>query len=259
MSFLSTYIKDSKDFWEAQEVSGGLEGKNGLLQRNSRLITADTISMYNNIDTHQGLEALKKNLEDLKVENKLSKDFNLDMIICAATLSRFVMKWNIMEFDTYLSFQTADRQSNGNLGMQQLCEQIYLSVYTKNESFYPNAKSTCQYFWDASSWYFCLGSIGWRHLRSELIKTDHIWVRSEQIWLAEVEQWWTNFACDLLDLSVSFEHKRLVTITHQKPSKFCQYLSPNSAHPSLMAKDTVTSMLITYYCQNTYRKITGIL
>ena len=96
MPFVSTYIKDSKEFLEkSKEATRDLEDEDGLLPRNLRLITADAISMYTNIDTAHGLEVLRQFLTESEAEDKLPHDFNTDVVLHAATL---VMEWNIMEF-----------------------------------------------------------------------------------------------------------------------------------------------------------------
>jgi hypothetical protein len=51
--------------------------------------------MYTNIDTNHALEVLRFFLVELEREGKLPPDFNIKMIMQAATLR---MKWNIFEY-----------------------------------------------------------------------------------------------------------------------------------------------------------------
>ena len=56
--------------------------------------------MDTNIDTGPALRVLRWFLEELKREGKLPGDFDIDMVIEAATI---VMRWNIVEFgDVFL-------------------------------------------------------------------------------------------------------------------------------------------------------------
>ena len=56
--------------------------------------------MYTNIDIDHALKVLRWFLKELEREGKLPEDFDIDMIIEAATI---VMRWNIVEFgDAFL-------------------------------------------------------------------------------------------------------------------------------------------------------------
>ena len=97
--FILTWIKDSNQFLNYVTAFVKLQ-KNGRLPSNARFVTADAISMYTNIDTGHALKVLRWFLEELKREGKLPPDFDIDMIIEAATI---VMRWNIVEFgDAFL-------------------------------------------------------------------------------------------------------------------------------------------------------------
>ena len=68
---------------------------NGRLAKYARLVTADAISMYTNIDTGYGLKVLRLFLEELRSEDNLPPNFDTDMVVEAV---RFVMRWNIFEY-----------------------------------------------------------------------------------------------------------------------------------------------------------------
>ena len=92
--FILTWIKDSNQFLNYVTAFVKLQN-NGRLPPNARLITADAISMYTNIDTGHALKVLRWFLEELERERKLPEEFDINMIIEAATI---VMRWNIAEF-----------------------------------------------------------------------------------------------------------------------------------------------------------------
>jgi hypothetical protein len=89
-----TYVKDSDEFLKHVKAFQKLQ-KNGKLPKNARHFTADAESMYTYIDTDHALEVLRLFLEELEREGKLPTDFDIDMIMQAATL---IMKWNLFEF-----------------------------------------------------------------------------------------------------------------------------------------------------------------
>ena len=92
--FILTWIKDSNQFLNYVTAFVKLQ-KNGRLPPNAKLITADAVSMYTKIVIGHALRVLRWFLEELMREGKLPKDFDIDMIIEAATI---VMRWNIVEF-----------------------------------------------------------------------------------------------------------------------------------------------------------------
>ena len=69
--------------------------KDGRLPENVRMIKADAKSMYTNIDTDHALHILRLFLEELKDDGCLPEDFDIDMLIEAATL---IMTWNLFEY-----------------------------------------------------------------------------------------------------------------------------------------------------------------
>ena len=69
---------------------------NARLPKNARLVTADAISMYTNINTNYGLKVLRLFLKELKSESNLSPNLTyVDMIVEAA---RLVMRWDLSDF-----------------------------------------------------------------------------------------------------------------------------------------------------------------
>ena len=98
-----TYIKDSDEFLRYVNPFTTLL-KGGKLPRNARLLRADAISMYTNIDTEHGLCILQLFLEELLAEGKLPDDFDIPIIMQAAKL---VMRWNLFEFsDVFMKQKT---------------------------------------------------------------------------------------------------------------------------------------------------------
>ena len=87
------YIKDSDDFLRYVNAFATLL-KGGKLPRNARLITADAISIYTNINTEHGLCILQLFLEELLAEGKLPDDLGIPMIMQAAKLVIVIPKYN---------------------------------------------------------------------------------------------------------------------------------------------------------------------
>ena len=83
--FILTWIKDSNQFLNYITAFVKLQ-KNGRLPLYARMVTADAISMFTNIDTGHALKVLRWFLEELRREGKLPPDFDIDMIIEAATI-----------------------------------------------------------------------------------------------------------------------------------------------------------------------------
>ena len=69
--------------------------KDGRLPPNARLVIADAKQMYTYIDTEHGLKVLRAFLEELKQEGNLTNNFDIEMIVEAASI---VMRWNLFEY-----------------------------------------------------------------------------------------------------------------------------------------------------------------
>ena len=77
--FAETHIKGISD------LRSNIE-KLGKVLKNERLVTEVAKSMYTNVHTEHGLTALRQFLMELEASQNLPPDFNIDMIIGAATL-----------------------------------------------------------------------------------------------------------------------------------------------------------------------------
>ena len=88
---ISTYIKNIGDF----KIKLDTLNRNGRLPKNARLVTADAISVYPNIDTDHGLRVARSFLEELRSEDNLPPTFDIDMIV---EVARRVMRWNVFEY-----------------------------------------------------------------------------------------------------------------------------------------------------------------
>ena len=82
----------------------------GRLPSNARLVTADVISMYTNIDTEHGLEILRSFLGKLKDKGNLPVNIDIDTI---AETAAIVMHWNLFEYGDCF-FQATSWDSHGN-------------------------------------------------------------------------------------------------------------------------------------------------
>ena len=83
LPFVPTYIKNTRDFHERLLDLN----KRGRLPENARVISADAISMYTDIDTNHALAILRMFLEELREQGLLPENFNIDMILEAVVES----------------------------------------------------------------------------------------------------------------------------------------------------------------------------
>ena len=241
LPFVPTYIKNTRDF------HGRLQDLNelGRLPENARMIKADAISMYTDIDTNHALATLRMFLEELQEQGLLPENFNIDMILEAAKL---VMRWNLFEYgDCYFKQLTGTAMGTPAAVMWAI---IYYCWHEKHVII-PKYKSKmplmCRFIDDIFAIVLIGGQDGMNKTELDSFKKD---INDFGILKWNVDE--PSISVDYLDLTVKIENGMIVTKTYQKPINLYQYITPNSAHPPWMIKGIVTSTLQTYHYQNTH-------
>ena len=243
LPFVSTYIKDSRDF----KIRLNNFNSKGRLPANAKLVTADAVSMYTNIDTEHGLKVLRLFLEELKSEGNLPTNFDIDMIVEAA---RLVMCWNLFEYGDSFFKQLIGTAMGTPAAV--LWAIIYFYPHEKNKlipSFIQKMPLLVKYIDHIFLLVLFGGDNGF---------TSEEWTQFGRMINDYGILKWTigkpSASVNYLDLTVSIENGMLVTRTYLKPTNLFQYITPTSAHPPWMMKGIVLSMLTTYYFQNTYKE-----
>ena len=241
-----TYIKDSSDFLRYIKAFQKLQ-KNGRLPSNARHFTADAKSMYTYIDTNHGLEVLRLFLEELEREGKLPPDFNIEMIMQAATL---IMRWNIFEFgDTFFKQLLGTAMGTP---VAVIWAMIYFWWHEKHRLIPKHGRRMplmLRFVDDIYGIVLVGGEDGYSKERWNSFKDD---INDFGILKWNVED--PSLSVDFLDLTLTIEDGNIVSKTYQKPLNLYQYICPNSAHPPWMLKGIVFSMLKRYYYQNSHVK-----
>jgi hypothetical protein len=239
-----TYVKDSDEFLKHVKAFQKLQ-KNGKLPKNARHFTADAESMYTYIDTDHALEVLRLFLEELEREGKLPTDFDIDMIMQAATL---IMKWNLFEFGNTFFKQLLGTAMGTPVAV--IWAMIYFWWHEKHRLIPRHGRRIPymkRYIDDIYAIALVGGEDGFSKEKWEIFKKD---INDFGILKWNVED--PSFSVDFLDLTLKIEDGNIVSKTYQKPTNLYQYICPNSAHPPWMIGGIVFSMLKRYYHQNTH-------
>jgi len=242
--FISTFIKDSDDFLTRLKLFLKLK-KFGRLPKHARLFTADAISMYTNIDTKHALEVLRKFLVELEEEGNLPPDFDIDMIIQAATL---IMQWNLFEYGDCFFKQLIGTAMGTPVAV--IWAMIYFHWHEKHKLI-PSYGTKIPFMVRFVDDIFGVALVG----EEDGFSTDEWNKFQTDIDDFGILRWEVNepsFSVNFLDLTITIEEGAIVSRTYQKPINLFQYISPNSAHPPWMIKGIISSMLNRYYYQNTY-------
>ena len=214
----------------------------GQLPPNAKLFTADAVSMYTNIDTSHGLEAMRTAF--IQLADKIPTDFPDELILDALGI---IMRNNVFQFgDTHWL------QLNGTaMGTPPACTwaTIYYGVHERS-CLLANFSSNLLYLgrfiddmfgiwvpndgdpnaWDAFKMSLPYGILEWE--ASEL--TNKV-----------------NF----LDLTISInEDRHLNFSTYQKAMNLYLYVPSGSAHPPGVLRGLIFGGLRKYYHQNTRRE-----
>ena len=234
-SHVSSYLKDG------QQLLDDLKEIN--LPPNTRLFTADTVSMYNNIDTEHAIDVISWWLESISTE--LGPTFPLEAVKAAM---KIIMRNNIFEWGDLYFLQLLGTAMGTSAAV--MWATIYYA-YHEEHTILPRYKP-----------YLC-------YYKRFIDDIFGIWTLQD----GDDDTAWTDFCADLnrfgiltweiqepshqvdfLDLTISIVGPRLETKTFQKALNLYLYLPPTSAHPTGCIKGTIYGLINRYYHQNTHRR-----
>ena len=228
---VESYVKDS--FQVITQLKS-----HGKFPPGSKILTADAVSMYTNIDPSEGIPTIKNYIHKFSTDIHPS-EFIIDLL-------NLVMENNLFQFGN-----TWWRQKIGTaMGTPCACiyatlffayyEQTYLlRKYKQNLLFYKRMIDDILIIWKPTT------KETWENFKLDLNK------QCKLNW--DIEE--PSTTTDFLDLTLSIDNDGLVTTkTFQKDMNLFLYIPPNSAHPPGMIKSLIYGLLRTYKLQNTYHK-----
>ena len=240
-SHIGTYIKDSNDLIDKLKELD--------LPSNARGFKADANKMYTSIDIEHGLEVLRQFLEELEQEGNLPLDFDIDLIVEAASL---VMRWNIFEYGDCHFIQ----KRGTAMGTPFAC--IWASIYYwmhEKHVLIPKYESKIPLlvrFIDDIYGILKLGDDDGMSA-DELEQFESDLDEFGPCFLTwDMEQ--PTKSVDFLDLTVTIDNGKVSTRTFRKERNLYQYLSPLSNHPRGIIKSMIHGMLKQYFRQNSNRE-----
>ena len=225
-----TYIKDS--FQVLKEL------KHLQLPPNAKLFTCDAVSMYTNIDSSQGIQAISDWIEEYNEE--ITPDFPSALFL---EVLKIVMTHNVFQLDDTFWLQTC------GTSMGTSCACAYATLY-----------------WGYIERKYIIPK--WKHnltfLRRFIDDKFGIWTGTPEDFdrfIVDINsysqlKWETTGLSDttnFLDLTISINSSGIIsTKTHQKPINLHLYIPPNSAHPPGVLKSMIYGNIRRYWLQNTY-------
>ena len=224
-----SYIKNSTELLQQLD--------NVEIPPGAKLFTADASSMYTNIDTTTGIDAISRLLQKHKALNDPS--FPTEFFLRTMEI---IMNNNIFMFgDTYwiqlkgtaMGTPAAPLYSILTFGYHE--NENVLNKFQHNIIFYK------RYIDDIFGiWHDTPGN-NWENFKSNLNQFGTL------RWNIEEPSYTTTF----LDLELNINHKKIYTKTFQKPLNLYLYIPPHSAHPQSCFKGFITGELLRYWRQNT--------
>ncbi|KAL7544934.1 hypothetical protein ACHAWF_008298 [Thalassiosira exigua] len=230
-----TYIKDSTSLLDRLDELGELPP-------NTKLFTADAVSMYTNIDTDHAIEVIGKWLDKLELDGHLPEGFPLAAIKEAMVL---VMKNNIFEWGDCYFLQLLGTA----MGTSAACmwATIYFAIH-EIDKLLPNYGGYLlifkRFIGDMFGIWVCDDRATWNRFKSD---TNDFGVLR---W--EFDEPSTSVV--FLDLNIRIECNAIKTSTHQKPINLYQYIPPSSAHSPGMMRGIIFSLMKNYKRQNSKQR-----
>ena len=257
---LKTRLKDSQDLLQ--------QLKNiGYLPPGARLFTADAKAMYTNIDTVQGIEAVRRWI--LHCGEELPDDFPpVDLFIKILTI---VMTESVFEFGDTLWKQVVGTA----MGTPCACSYATLSYgWHEHTELIPRFS---QMTMDGFIRRFIDDMLGvWHDPAMPLDLSEE----EEKEYFERCPKWnefvgalpalgltwiaeYPKRSVDFLDLTLSIQKGSIHSRTFQKLMNLYLYIPPHSAHPASCLKGLIYGVLLRYWEQNTdhedFVKLAGLL
>ncbi len=191
-----------------------------------KVFTSDATSMYTNIDTNTGIQALRDLLTTQALH--ISPTFPTDFFLLTLEI---VMNHNIFQFgDTFwrqlqgMAMGTPAAPLYSILTYGQYKNTKILQKYKENLIYYKRYIDDIFGIWMDTTEYT------WESFKSELNQFGTLQ------WNTENPTTSTTF----LDLHIQIDHNRIITKTHQKELNLYLYIPPTSAHPASCFKGLIT-------------------
>ena len=225
-----TYLKDSftllNDLSKIQQP----------LPTKFKILTADAISMYTNIETTHGIETIKQFIT--KHSQEIKNDIPTELLI---KLLNLVMKNNVFRFGD-LWFHQRCGTAMGTITAVKYAT-LYYALH-EEELIIPKYQDQMLYFrryiddifiiWDGK------GKYSWEELNNDLKFGILNWKMAKP-----------EYSVDFLDLTISIDKKGFIqTRTFEKKLNLHLYLPANSCHPPGVALSLIIGFFIRYWLQN---------
>ena len=228
---VQSYLKDSftllKDINEIEQ-----------LPRTAKLLTADAVSMYTNIDTNHGLLILSDFIHSHALSDPT---FPTNTVIKLLTI---VMKNNIFTFGDLYFLQKC------GTAMGTIVAVKYATIYYashENNTLIPKYQDQMLYYKRFIDDIFIIwlpGRYSWKDLQQDLSF-------GRMTWTVEQPKKEANF----LDLTIMINNNNhIVHKTYEKPLNLHNYLPINSAHPPGTFKSLVVGFIRRYWLMNSNSK-----
>jgi hypothetical protein len=232
LHLVKSYLKDSYSLIR--------ELKELQLPSSALLFTADAKSMYTNIDSSSGIEALR----DFLTTNEASipTEFPRELFL---RILEIVMNNNVFSFaDSYWL-----QLSGTAMGTPAACSYATLSFgHYENVTLLPKFKDNIFFYRRYIDDVFGIwipSATNNDNVWSEFKQTLNDWGNLK--WSLEEPTRKTNF----LDLNIEIKHSNLHFSTFQKPLNLHLYIPPLSAHPQSCIKGLIAGEIRRYWIQNT--------
>ena len=223
----------------------------GNIPNTARLITADAVSMYTNIDTTHGIATLRNWLELHTPE--LPPDFPTDFVINATQL---IMTANVFQFDDTFWLQLCGTAMGTSLACMYAT--IYYSFHEEIHLF-PRFSQTLPAHNTANPLILYARLIDdafqiwdFAKLPTPITATNFVSSLGQHMQFGtlrwDVEQ--PSKSVNFLDLNITVTNGQLSTSTYIKPMNLHLYIPPHSAHTKGVLKSLIFGTVQRYWSQN---------
>ena len=219
-----SYIQDTTDFLNKIKDIGDLP--EGTL-----IVTMDVVSLYTNIPHRDGIEALKKCLENCDE----TLDLEVNTII---ELTKFILEHNYFVFDENNSFYVQTKGTSMGTKMAPQYANLFMHII-ETKLFEKTPHLPLFYVRFIDDCFFL-----WTHGRETLNKfiDDFNGINESTTLTAEISETSQNF----LDTNTRIVDGRLATTVYRKPTDSFTFLHPQSFHPPHTTNSIVYSQALRY-------------
>ena len=234
-----SYLQDS---WQLLDELKRL----GRLPPGSKLVTADAVAMYCNIDTDHGLEVIRLWLEKHKSDKDFPENFPTDMVCEGLEL---VMRNNIFQFDDCYFHQ----KEGAAMGTSTACAYATTCYSYHEENFLPIMATELKLYRRLiDDGFFVITPSGTAtademHGRMKKIMNSFGYPGRRLEWTTDKP----SNSVDFLDLTITTgSDGRIRTKTFQKPMNLHLCVPPTSAHSPKMFQGMIFGQIRRFFLQN---------